>query len=410
MRTPEPETYTEPAKLLHWLVVGLVAMQFVLAEMAEHAQDSGALLQQLALLANHKSLGLTVLGLVLVRLFWRMVHPPPDLPDHMPVWQIFAAKLTHTLFYVLLFALPLSGWLMSSASAYSVSWFNLVELPNLVEPDEALKERLQWLHELLGTGLLILALVHVLGAFKHLLVDRFNLLARMFSYVSIGVAVIAIIAALPLLRVGQAPVAADSPSANPTRAASDRIPINQTQITHSDDVAEPAQVADLSPWPIDYTRSEITFYAEQAGAQFKGVWRTWDAEIYFDPANLAKSRATVRIDTSDVSSEDAERDATIIGADFFNAVQFPSAVFQTQAIAVTPGGYQARATLTIKDISAPVVLDFTVSKNPDGTTLLVGTTQLDRLVFNVGVGDWVSTEWVGQLVDVHIGVTKSVRY
>jgi cytochrome b561 len=124
--------YSALARYLHWAVAGLIVLQFVLAQWAEHAQETGRDLHALALLANHKSVGMTVLMLGVARLLWRWRRPPPPLPDAMGRWQVRAAHAGHGLLYGLLFALPITGWLTSSASAYSVSWFNLFTFPDLV--------------------------------------------------------------------------------------------------------------------------------------------------------------------------------------------------------------------------------------------------------------------------------------
>ena len=131
------QEYRTPAKILHWLVAGLIIAQYILAELAEAAEDRVEILNQLAVLANHKSIGITILALAIVRIVLRFKSPPPALPATMPKWQVWGSHLSHILLYGFLFALPLSGWLMSSAKAYSVSWFNLVVLPDLIAPSEA---------------------------------------------------------------------------------------------------------------------------------------------------------------------------------------------------------------------------------------------------------------------------------
>jgi len=100
------------AALLHWVVAALIVVQFALANLAESADSA---MQELAILARHKSFGITILVLASVRLGWRLGNPVPDLPARMPPWERRAARATHWAFYLLLLALPLSGWAMSSA-------------------------------------------------------------------------------------------------------------------------------------------------------------------------------------------------------------------------------------------------------------------------------------------------------
>ena len=167
--------YGYVAQTLHWVVVGLLIVQVTLGKIADELPLG---LEKLAVLARHKSFGITILGLAVIRLAWRWIDRPPP-PPPMPNWQHLAANLNHWALYALLFAMPLSGWMMSSASNYPVSWFGLVQLPDLVRPDRALKERFQDLHHLFAYFLFALAGLHVAAALKHQFIDRDGLLWRM---------------------------------------------------------------------------------------------------------------------------------------------------------------------------------------------------------------------------------------
>jgi cytochrome b561 len=161
------------AQGLHWIIAGLVVVQVTLATIAD---DLPVGLDKLALLARHKSVGITILALA-----WRLIDRPPP-PPPMPRWQHTASRLTHAAFYVLLFAMPVSGWLMSSASNYPVSWFGLLQLPDFVRPDEGLKDLLEDVHETLAKALIALAVLHVVAALKHQFIDRDGLLMRMLPW------------------------------------------------------------------------------------------------------------------------------------------------------------------------------------------------------------------------------------
>lgn len=166
------------AQGLHWLIVALLIVQVTLGKVAE---DLPLGLDKLVMMARHKSVGITILGLAVIRLAWRLIDRPPP-PPPMPRWQRGAARLTHAAFYVLLFALPVTGWLMSSASNFPVSWFGLVQLPDLVAPDDGLEHRLEDIHETLVKVLVALAVLHVAAALKHQFVDRDGLLLRMLPW------------------------------------------------------------------------------------------------------------------------------------------------------------------------------------------------------------------------------------
>ena len=139
------------SKLLHWSVVALVIAQFVLANLADGLPLG---MDKLGMLARHKSVGITILALALLRLLWRAAQPAPALPAQMPRAQRWLAQGTHGLLYLLLLAMPLSGWLMSSAFGRSVKLFGLVQLPDFVQPNPELAETLSEVHEYLAYALI----------------------------------------------------------------------------------------------------------------------------------------------------------------------------------------------------------------------------------------------------------------
>ena len=175
--------YGAMAQGLHWVIAALIVTQFVLASMAD---DLPIGMHKLALLARHKSVGMTVLMLAVIRLAWRLFHKPPALPSAMKNYEVALAKITHVLFYVLLFAVPVTGWLMSSAKGYTVSWFNLFSWPNLIPKDEAAFKILRSRHEMVATILFWVAILHILAALKHHFVNKDDVLKRMLPYTKTG--------------------------------------------------------------------------------------------------------------------------------------------------------------------------------------------------------------------------------
>jgi len=174
----DPERYGAVAQTLHWAIVVLVIVQVTLALMAD---DLPRGVEKLELVTRHKSFGITILALVILRLVWRLLNQPPPLPP-MPGWQRVAAQFSHWGLYVLLLAMPLSGWMMSSSANYPVSWFGLFQLPDLVSPSKPLSELMHELHETFAWLLLTLIGVHVAAALKHQFWDRNGLLWRMLPF------------------------------------------------------------------------------------------------------------------------------------------------------------------------------------------------------------------------------------
>jgi cytochrome b561 len=170
------ERYTAIAQACHWIIAALIITQFVLAYMANDLPNG---MHKLALLARHKSFGMTILMLAIVRLLWRLTHRPPELPSGMMPVERMLARATHVGFYVLLFVMPLTGWMMSSAKKYSVSWFGLFTWPNLIGKNEAAFEFLRSTHDILSNVLLALAILHILAALKHHFWNKDTVLLRM---------------------------------------------------------------------------------------------------------------------------------------------------------------------------------------------------------------------------------------
>jgi cytochrome b561 len=136
----------------------------------------------LALLARHKSFGMTILMLAILRLLWRLKVRPPALPADMTPLEQFLARATHVAFYVLLFVMPVTGWMMSSAKNYSVSWFGYFTWPNLIGKNEGAFELLRTTHHILSYILFAIAVLHILAALKHHFWNKDGVLLRMLPF------------------------------------------------------------------------------------------------------------------------------------------------------------------------------------------------------------------------------------
>lgn len=165
---------------LHWitvlLVAGLVLVGFFMQELPNTPMKR-------EVYALHKSLGLTVLGLTLLRLGWRLLQPTPTLPAGLPAWQQWAAKLSHFGLYALLLLIPASGWVYNWASNFSTPWFGWTLLDKAGAVDAALKANAKLVHEWGVYALLVLLLVHAGAAFWHHYRLKDRVLARMAPWV-----------------------------------------------------------------------------------------------------------------------------------------------------------------------------------------------------------------------------------
>jgi cytochrome b561 len=170
------DRYTTVAIVLHWLIAAIVLGQFALGWWMQEIpkQPPGPRAEAFNL---HKSIGLVVFALMLVRMGWRLGHPPPPLPA-MPPWQARLAHATHILLYAVLIALPVAGYLGSVYSGYPVKFFGMA-LPVWGAKNAELKELMSAAHLWLGWTLALAFALHMAGVAKHTFVNRDGLLRRM---------------------------------------------------------------------------------------------------------------------------------------------------------------------------------------------------------------------------------------
>lgn len=170
--------YSKTAILLHWTIAILVVTNVVLVSMAEDLPRAA----KTVYMNPHKAIGVSILTLSLFRLFWRVGHKPPPMPDAITGWQAKLGKTVHALFYFLIIAVPLSGWVMSSMNpqAPPVSFFGLFDVTLPFGKNEVVAGVGNDVHEILTKPLVILIILHVIGALKHQFADRVPFIQRMW--------------------------------------------------------------------------------------------------------------------------------------------------------------------------------------------------------------------------------------
>ena len=172
------ENWGNIARALHWIMAILILAQLVLGKVAE---EMGVSPLKLDLFVWHKSIGISVLLLVVLRLVWRLGNPPPaELPGIAP-WESRLAKLGHAALYLLMFAVPLSGWWISDTSRIPFRWFWTVPLPDILAADKDMNEIAEEVHEFLTQALMVVVAVHVLAALRHHFLLRNATLERMLG-------------------------------------------------------------------------------------------------------------------------------------------------------------------------------------------------------------------------------------
>jgi cytochrome b561/polyisoprenoid-binding protein YceI len=421
------DRYTGFAIALHWLIAIAVLCMIPLGWwMSDAVKDPTS--QQAAYRAFqlHKSIGLTILGLTVVRLAWRLAHRPPPIPAQQ-AWERYVAVITHAAFYVLLIMIPYTGWLyVSTGWAVSTdqplnvatSWFGLFHVPHLpvAELDADARRTVAYsaigAHGKLAWGVLVLVALHVGAALKHQLFDRDGVMHHMIPLLSAGQGDVA---ARPLTRRGAAlcwlvailltfalqafgwmtghPPAAKPKAATPVAAAS----------------APVAAEAAITPgtataWTVDKAKSSIAFTGAQSQAPFKGRFDDWEAHVWFDPANLAGSKAMVLVKTASARTGDPTQEGSLGQAEWFDTATFPTARFEATSFkSLGADRYEAEGTLRIKSHAVPVKLPFTF-RETGGVAHVEGALQLDRPAFDLGMASDPSAQWVSKAIGVQITV------
>ncbi len=182
----QSQRYSVVAMALHWLTALCVIGLLIAGHVMTGFQDQLGLNLTFQIYQLHKSFGVLVFALTALRIFWRLTHPAPPLPDGMAGYEVILAKVSHIGFYVLLVVMPLTGWAVVSAATFKIPTFlfNVVQLPHLAflestADPKATEELTQLVHYILGWVMVALLGLHVAGALKHHFIVGDDVLRRM---------------------------------------------------------------------------------------------------------------------------------------------------------------------------------------------------------------------------------------
>lgn len=182
-KTAAAPGYKPIARLLHWTIAGLVLFMLPLGIVI--ANEWGAPAQEF-LYNLHKSIGMTLIPLVIIRLLYRLGNPPPPLPSDLPAIQQFAAHATHWALYVLILAQPIVGYIMTVTYPAPVPFFGLFDIPSIWPANRALSDQLVTVHFYCGLAIAAIAAMHVGAALFHHFVRKDEILMRMVSGYAYG--------------------------------------------------------------------------------------------------------------------------------------------------------------------------------------------------------------------------------
>lgn len=174
-----PQHFGLVSIFLHWLMALLIVIMLILGYSIAALPPVGADSLKGELIYIHKEIGVLILTLVAFRLIWRLLNVLPELASHIPSWQKVGARTVHIALYGFMFALPLSGWAMSSAAGFSVSYFGLFDLPSIVAPNREKAQLFLEIHEWLAFGLIATLVLHTGAAIFHHFINKDDTLKKM---------------------------------------------------------------------------------------------------------------------------------------------------------------------------------------------------------------------------------------
>lgn len=382
------EKFGLTARAFHWLIAVLILMLLMMG------YQMGTLPMgpdKLWVIGLHKSLGITVLALGIMRLIWRILNaPPPALPSHAK-WEKILAKTIHGVFYLSIIGMPLSGWIMSSASEYPVTFFGWFNMPSIVAKNHDLAEAMEEVHELFALGLMGSVALHIAGALKHRLIDKDDTLKRMGANI--------VIAALGLIWLGVVALVMLSGEGKEHEHAHAEVQQTQADVHVSGD----------GNWSIQKEASVIEFMFSQYGQSVKSNFANWDGQIVFDKGDLSASHADIRIDAASLKTGSDDRDRQSQGPDWFDTARFPVISFQSESFKdLGSNQYEMTGTLNVRDVAKPVSVPFTLDFESQGQgrkkAVMDGTLKLNRLDYGVGQGRWQATDGIANEVTIRLHV------
>jgi cytochrome b561/polyisoprenoid-binding protein YceI len=370
-------SYGRISRLLHWitalLILLMIPLGFVATNMAHAINAPGAapsdaeMARVITLFSIHKTIGVALFFLALIRLVWMLSGPKP-VPLHPErKLETFAAELVHYALYGALVLVPLTGWLHhASATGFAPIWWPLGQTLPFVPQDAELSRIFSTLHFLAVVILVGSLFLHIAGAVKHQVIDKDSTLYRMARGTAAGqpgshaTALPAIAAAFVwvLVPVGAASIGWFGPGA-------------QTG-PKLEQVASDWQVQDGS----------LGISIVQMGSAVQGEFADWTAQISYadDPSTEKNGEVNVTISISSLTLGSVTQQA--MGPDYFDATQFATATFQADLLR-TDTGLVADGTLTIKDIAMPLRLPFTLKIEGNAATAQ-GSAQVNRMDFGIG--------------------------
>lgn len=386
------------SKAIHWITALIIAGLLFLGHYMTSLDFSE---DKLALYAWHKSFGLLILLLVLVRVFLHIVIRKPKPLSTYTTPEKILARLAHLFLYLALIVIPLSGWIMSSAGDFAIQFFG-IDVPDITNKDEAVFKLSREVHEILALVLTFVVGLHILGALKHHFIDGDITLKRMTSY---RVGLLGGIVLTVLFSAMFAPAFYYAANTFVQKIIVEKSAnTNETQRALKITEQETMENSKDGLWEIIKEESSIKFQAQQYGQPFEGEFKNFKGTINFDPEGLEGSSVNVTVDISSIRTGSEDRDEQALSEDWFNEDKYPKAKFTADNfIKEANGDYVAKGQLALRGNKVPLDLPFSLEIK-DSIATMDAQISLNRLNFGIGQGQWKNTDAIGKKVDVIIKV------
>ena len=399
-----PQKYSRIAITLHWLIAFAILFQISLGWGLEDLTRA----QRFAPMQLHKSVGITILLLSVLRVLVRFWKPRPPATEGGLTGML--AKAVHVLLYGVMLGAPLTGWMIVSTSKLKVPTllFGVVPWPRLPLP-QGLHDPVEGIHGALAWVTIGLLLLHVAGAIRHHMMLKDGLMWRMTPGRS-GVAMAGVVLfALSGLVVGKVILpaggkngeAAEAAPAAAANAAENSTGADADDDDDGDNAAAPASnaIANVAEAPAGPPPSwtvqpggRLGFTIANGEETIRGSFGKWTGKIVLDPDHTETASLAIDIDLKSASLGDSYKDDMIGNSDFFATADHPKATFRsTQVTRTAPGRYRAKGTLNLKGVSAPQTIAFTLT-GEGMKRKVAGSGTVARKTFNVGTGE--SGEWL----------------
>ncbi len=391
----ESQRYALFAILLHWITVAslvlIAAIGWYMSQLPDGAPGQESLYQL------HKSLGITVLFLTIARIVWRLMNPPPPLPSDLSRVEKFLASFVHAGFYVLLFVIPLSGWVyVSTATDFQVPTvlYGIISWPHLPLINNSNVDSINTIaesaHSALVWATVALLILHVAGAVKHQFSGEEGVLHRMLIARKFPISLrnVAIAIVLPFFIFVS-------------------ITLCSNHLTRTGDALQEPALPNTGNYVIDYDNSEIRFSGVHDGNNFSGIFENWSANINFHMFEPDQSHVTVNLQSASVKTGSRLYDEALTSSEWFDSANYPTIMVTVDEFSDFAGHFFSQATLTIKDRQVTVPFDFELSQIVEKTQM-EGQAILSRESLDLGQVSDPDNEWVSDqiIVDVKVLATQ----